>query len=64
MFTKKELAECAHRELSYRQRLYPRWVTTGKIKQTEADLEIAKMTAIYRTIMALPDDHIKTAQQP
>lgn len=34
------------RELGYRKRLYPRWVKEGKMKQEQADANIAIMEAI------------------
>lgn len=46
MFTNKEKAECAARELKMRQRVYPRWVADGKLKQSAADWQIALMEEI------------------
>lgn len=36
-----EQVQCAKRELGFRQRCYPRWVTEGRMTQAKADKEIA-----------------------
>lgn len=49
---------CARRELALRQRVYPRWVAAKKMKQAEADKEIAAMAAmaaIEATLHAVRD---------
>lgn len=61
-FTKKELAECAQRELQKRRQHYPAWVREGKLKQTVADNQIAMMEAIYRVLVALDDKEISQPQ--
>lgn len=45
-FTTADLLDAAERELAFRQRLYPRWVREGKMRQASATREIALMTAI------------------
>lgn len=42
--------KAAIRELGFRERVYPGWVTKGKMKQVEADLQIALMRAILETL--------------
>jgi hypothetical protein len=61
-FTKRELAECANRELTKRRFLYPKLIERGKLKMRVADAEIAKMQAIYRLIVELPDAAVENNQ--
>lgn len=49
-----EQVECAERELGYRRRVYPRWVSDGRMTQAKADLEIARMEAIVKTLREIP----------
>lgn len=39
---------CANREVAMRRKVYPRWVADGRMKQEQADREIAVMEAIAR----------------
>lgn len=51
--TETDKYNCAKRELSMRKRVYPRWVSEGRMSQEKADQEIACMAAIvedYRKI--------------
>jgi hypothetical protein len=50
---------CARRELALRQRVYPKWVGAGRMKQAEADKELAAMQAVHDTLTA-----IKIATEP
>lgn len=43
----------ARRELKMRQRVYPQWVATGRLRQDIADHEIACMAAIVTTLEGL-----------
>lgn len=45
-FTDADKEACAERELAMRRRVYPRWVSAGKMSRAEADREIALMDAI------------------
>jgi hypothetical protein len=45
-FTFDELAACAEREVKFRQRVYARRLQLGKMKQDQADREMALMSAI------------------
>jgi hypothetical protein len=45
-FTSAEMVGCIERELKMRRRVYPRWVSTGKMSQPQANREIALMEAI------------------
>jgi hypothetical protein len=44
--TNHDKYECARRELAMRQRVYPKWVESGRMSQATADHEIACMKAI------------------
>lgn len=44
--TFNELAACAEREVKFRRRVYARRIDQGKMKQADADREIALMEAI------------------
>jgi hypothetical protein len=58
-FSRLELAECAYRELTKRRENYPRWVYESKMSQKTSDDQIAKMEAIYRVLINLPDEQIE-----
>ena len=57
-FSKKELAECAYRELTKRRENYPRWVRECKMTQAVATKQTDMMEAIYRVLMKLSDEAI------
>ena len=38
---------CIGRELGMRQRVYPKWVNSGRMTQEKADIEISTMAEIY-----------------
>jgi hypothetical protein len=40
-----------NREIAMRKRVYPRWIETGRMKQAEADHQIAAMQAVLATLM-------------
>ena len=46
LITNSDKEACVRRELSYRRRLYPRWVDAGRIQQEDAAREIEIMEAI------------------
>jgi hypothetical protein len=48
-----EQIRCAKRELAMRERVYPKWVETGRMKREEADRELAAMQAIVATLQGL-----------
>jgi hypothetical protein len=55
----KTLAEqiaCVKREIAMRERVYPRWVAAGKMKDSQASHEIECMRAILATLEALPKE--------
>lgn len=59
MYTKKQLAECAYRELEKRKSFYPRMVVERKMSQAQADQQIDMMQAIYRVLINLGDKDIE-----
>lgn len=44
--TTAQKIRCLEREIAMRKRVYPRWVSDGKMKQATADEEIRVMEAI------------------
>lgn len=47
--------KCLKREIAMRKNVYPKFVHNGRMKQAEADHEIAAMTAALHTIMGLQE---------
>ena len=45
-FTLADMLRCAIREVVMREKVYPRWVASGKMKAETAEREIACMQAI------------------
>ncbi len=45
---------CLKREIAMRERNYPRWVESGKMKQHDADREVAVMKAVLHDYEAPP----------
>lgn len=43
------------REIGYRERCYPRWVTEGRMKEDKADAELAAMRAVLATLKAVAE---------
>ncbi len=48
---------CLKREIAMRQRVYPKWVESGRMKLDMAEREIATMTAALHTLMGLEAAH-------
>lgn len=44
--TAQDKYACAEREVKMRRKVYPRWVADGRMKQEQADREIAIMESI------------------
>lgn len=63
MFSKKDLTECAYRELQKRRENYPRWVDERRMQQAVATRQTDMMEAIYRLIIKLDDKVIEDAQK-
>jgi hypothetical protein len=45
--------ECVRREIKRRKKFYPLMIEDGKLKQENADFEIATMQAIFETLTQL-----------
>jgi len=43
---------CVRRELAMRQNAYPKWVKSGRMKQEDADKEIAALQAVHDSLCA------------
>ena len=43
------------REIGMRKRVYPNWVASGRMKQAEADRQLAAMEAVLGTLDVVPD---------
>lgn len=53
MITLAQQIKSAARELAMRRNVYPKWVSSGRMKQADADHELAAMQAIIDTLNAL-----------
>lgn len=51
-FTIDEQIEEVKREIAMRERVYPRWIQDGKMKQAAADRQIAAMKSVLETLQA------------
>ena len=47
--------KCVKREIALRKNVYPKWVNSGRMKESEADHEIAAMVAALHTIMKVKE---------
>jgi hypothetical protein len=45
-FSNNEKLQCIEREVALRRSAYPRFISSGKLKQEKADREIAVMEAV------------------
>ena len=46
---------CLRREIAMRKNVYPKWIENKRMKQTQADHELAAMQACHDTIQAVVD---------
>lgn len=44
---------CVQREIAMRERVFPRWVASGKMKQHMAEREITVMRAVLETLRGI-----------
>ena len=49
---------CVRREISMRQRVYPRWVESGRMTEEQSRQEIKGMYAVLDTLMALHEERM------
>lgn len=47
-----DLIACVKREIGMRERVYPRWCESGRMKKPTADREIAAMKAVLANLEA------------
>ena len=52
-----ELIACIDRELSMREKVYPRWVEAGKLTPVKASRELALMRAVRDRIVLAEAEH-------
>lgn len=46
----KDQLACVGRELGMRKGTYPKWVASGRMSQDDADKELARIDAVYKTL--------------
>lgn len=49
---------CVAREIALRERVYPKWVGTGRMKQEAADREMERMKAVIETLNKVRDKEL------
>jgi hypothetical protein len=49
----RDQVACVEREIALRERLYPRWVSDGRMTPGKADSEIAGMRAVLETLRSV-----------
>ncbi len=52
-YTIDQQIACVKREIAMRKNVYPKWVTSGRMKAEAADHEINCMTAVLRSLEIL-----------
>lgn len=57
--TLEQQIKCVTREIGMRKRVYPRWVSTGRMKKEEMEREIAAMEAVLATLKKSADNQGK-----
>ena len=50
MATLAEQIACVRREIAMRERVYPKWVEGGRMKQADANRELETMKAVLETV--------------
>ena len=53
---------CVRREIGMRERVYPKWVSAGRMKQDVADREIAAMRAVLLTLETITEVRDRTLE--
>lgn len=54
-YTAREKLRAIRRELAMRNKVYPKWVSAGRMKQSTADYELAVLQAIHNDYQMLAD---------
>ena len=57
LITHTEMLECVKREINMRKKVYPRWVSAGKMKPETANREIAVMEKVLETLEKQNNDN-------
>ncbi len=52
--TNDDKIKCLKREVAMRERVYPKWVQSGRMKQAEADKEIRVLKAVLHDYEPAP----------
>lgn len=58
--TRDQKIKALQREISYRGKLYPRWVNAGKMTQDEADAQLAYIRAVLEDYERQPWPQLRT----
>jgi hypothetical protein len=58
-FTTLETLKGIRRELAMRNKVYPKWVEAGKMKQSTADYELAVLQAIHDDYQLKLDQEVR-----
>ncbi len=51
----QQQVDCVRRELKMRERVYPRWIASGKMTQTLAARELEAMRAVLETLQKIDE---------
>ena len=51
--TLDDMIACVSRELRMREGVYPKWVASGRMRQSAADLELRRMRAVFKALISL-----------
>jgi hypothetical protein len=58
-FSLRAQIEEVEREIILREKVFPRMVQTGKMREAEADYHLARMHAVLETLRNLQDEAVK-----
>jgi hypothetical protein len=62
-FSAKQKLKAIRREIKFRRRCYPSWVSKGTMAQVEADYQLAVFVAIESDYAAKVDEQIRIEEQ-
>ena len=54
-----DMVECVKREVKMRERVYPRWVSAGKMTQKKADFELETMRHVLDFLQSYAKENDK-----
>lgn len=55
-YTLQQQIACVNRELSFRERCYPRWIKEGTMTRESAQFELGCMMQVLRTLRSMIND--------